>query len=240
MAAGLNKAFGLGNDVNAQGDDRGMVGTLHQVRVNGTDGAGDGYELQPSPAAVDQLLLGFDGTATGGVYAPAAAEVAAGTVTLNNGVSLANSALTFGGATQSLVFTPATNPMPNEDIEAGFVAEAEFTPIGSQRELATLIGVGGNFFVRFNNGSLQDGYSADSGGTWRDFRAGTGTVKAGEKHVVSVAYVPSGDGGAQVTLWCGFDGSVAGFCDRSVAGAWAVRRWSWCGAARGRWWCGRR
>lgn len=108
MAAGLNKAFGLGNDVNAQGDDRGMVGMLHQVRVNGTDGAGDGYELQPSPAAVDQLLLGFDGTVTGGVYAPAAAEVAAGTVTLNNGVSLANSALTFGGATQSLVFTPAT------------------------------------------------------------------------------------------------------------------------------------
>lgn len=70
VAAGLNKTFGFGNDVNAQGNDRGMVGTLHQVRVNGTDGAGDGYELHPSPAAVDQLLLGFDGTATGGGVHP--------------------------------------------------------------------------------------------------------------------------------------------------------------------------
>ena len=157
--------------------------------------------MQPTPVTTDQLYLGFDGASTDGGYSKAASEVVEGEVVLLGAPALGDSALTFSAANQALIFTPSRNAMPNADIDTGFVAEAEFTPTGSQRELATLIGIGGNFFVRFSNGSLQYGYSGNAGGTWRDFVSGGGALQVGVSHIVSVAYVPDGSGGAVVTVW---------------------------------------
>ncbi|AQP47631.1 hypothetical protein BW730_09120 [Tessaracoccus aquimaris] len=217
VSTGLSKAFGFGNEVNPAGGNRGFVGAIHQVRVNATDGTGDRFELQPRPAATETMLLGFDGSVDAGAYTPAAGELAAGSVKALGGATVAGSALTLTGGGQALTFTPTSNPMPDQDIAAGFVAEAEFTPTGAQSELGTLIGVGGNFYVRFSGGALQYGYSGNNG-KWVEYRAAAGELTAGEKHVVSVAYIPEAAGGARVLLW------VDGYAQPELKGALLSRQ----------------
>ena len=194
--------FGFGNDVHPAGLDRGFVGTIHRVRLNPTDGSpGNAFELQPRPATTESLNLTMDGTVSGTTYTPAGTETAEGSLTLNGGATVSGGVLTVGAATGGLTYAPETNPFPNESIETGFVTEVEFTPSATQRDLATLVSVGGNFFVRYQAGQLRYGYSNNNNGAWTNYVGTIALPTAGQKHVLSVAYDPTAEGGAQITLW---------------------------------------
>src|SRR5699024_1172671 len=72
-------------------------------------------------------------------------------------------------------------------------AEMAFTPEASQRAMGTLLGSGGNLFVRYQNDQLRYGYSSNVSGAWEDYVQTVPAPSAGEEHVLSVAYLPGAD-----------------------------------------------
>ncbi len=162
ISSGRDKAFGFGNDVHPSGLERGFKGTLHAVRVNKTTGQGGAgvFEYQPSNGTTDQFHVGWDGTVADGVYTPAASEKADGVVALEGSATVSEGNLMVNGASDGARFTPTDNQLTETWLKSqGFVVETTFTPNGTQDALGTVLAVGGNLFVRYQNDELRYGYS---------------------------------------------------------------------------------
>ncbi|WP_143570922.1 alpha-L-fucosidase [Tessaracoccus sp. ZS01] len=205
VASGSANMFGFGNDVHPAGQDRGMPGTLHEVRVAATDGSADvAFEFQPRALTTDLLDVSFDGSLNGTAYVPAAGETVEGALTSRDGATVGGGQATLSAATHALNFLADPNPLSAVNLDAGFVAELEFTPSATQRTLATIFALGGNSFVRYQDGQLRYGFSSNPTGTagnWSNHIATIALPAAGASHVLSVAYDPQPEGGAKMHLW---------------------------------------
>lgn len=206
---GLSSAFGFGTEVNPQGSSRGFTGTLHEIRLAAATAAftASDFEFQPQPASTSLLDVAYDGTVTGGTYSPVNTETVLGSLSTRAGAEVVSGGkVTLTGNGQSMDFTATDVSLGETTLNKGFVAETVFTPSAGQAQQGTLIGVGGNFFVRYATGgtALEYGYSTNASGRWVDFKQSVPLPAVDKEHVFSIAYVPATDG--KVTLFAGLDG----------------------------------
>ncbi len=206
LSGGREKMFGFGNDVHPSGLERGFRGIIHAVRVNETTGQGGAgvFEYQPSNGTTPQLHVGWDGTAASNVYTPTTSEKADGVVGLKGLATVTGGNLVVNGASDGARFTPTDNQLTETFLKSkGFVVETTFTPNGTQDALGTVLAVGGNLFVRYQDNELRYGYSGtpEAGGSWSDVVKTTALPEDGKSHVLSLAYEPKASEGATVTVW---------------------------------------
>lgn len=195
-------AFGFGNEVHPAGGGRGIVGELGHVRVVGDIDAYDPelFEFQPAPITTTLLDVQFDGSADASAYTPAAGERLDGALALRSAASVSGGDLQLGGANQAADFTASEELFTGASLDRALVIETEFTASGAQADLATLAAVGGNLSARYRSDGLQYGFSANVGGTWRDYMGKVALPAAGQAHVLSLAYVP-GASETKVIAW---------------------------------------
>lgn len=196
-------SLGFGNEVHPAGGDRGYLGDLHRVRVASglTAYMPELNTYQPAPAADALLNTGFAGGVSGSTYTAASGEIVDGTLALRDGATVTQGRLVLGSAGQAADFTASEAPFSGATLDAGFVTEITFTADAAQKDLATLIAVGGNFSARYRGDGLQYGFSSNQSGDWVDHMATAALPAAGKTHTLSLAYQPLENGGAEVIAW---------------------------------------
>lgn len=224
-SANLGSIFGFGYEVNTQGTTRGFNGTLHEVRLakaatafNAAD-----FEFQPLPASTDLLDVAYDGTLNANQYTPSSSEIMAGTLARRAGTeTIANGVATLTTAGQGLDFTAGDFPLGTAALNKGFVAEAVFTPSGTQVAQGTVIAVGGNLFARYTNSAtgFEYGFSSNASGKWVTVAETIPVPEVNKAHTFSMVYVPKSDGTAE--LIAGMDGKLL----TPLKGAQAVKNQS--------------
>jgi alpha-L-fucosidase len=150
------------------------------------------------------LNVSFGGSfSSGNTYTAATGEVMGGTVTRRTGAESLDPArgLVLGGA-DGVTFQPST-AISGGTTQRSFVIETAYTPAATQGGLATVTAVGGAIFGRYNDGTLQYGFSVDKGGEWRDVVQSVPMPSAGMQHVLALAYEVGGGG---ATLHAFLDG----------------------------------
>lgn len=201
-AAAAN-SFGFGNDVHPAGGDRGYKGALSRIRVASglTAYTPAQNTFQKAPVTKNLLRAAFDGTADGEGYVPGAVETVDGTLALRSGATVASGKLVLSGAAQAADFTASESPFTGATLDTGFVTELEFTADAAQKDLATLVAVGGNLSARYRGDSLQYGFSSNQSGKWVDHMSSVAVPATGKAHTLSLAYQPREDGGADMVAW---------------------------------------
>ncbi|MGQ7312954.1 alpha-L-fucosidase [Microbacterium arabinogalactanolyticum] len=201
--ASAGSSFGFGNDVHPAAGGRGYVGDLHRVRVASGLSAYDPAQNTYQPAPVTKTLMnaGFSGAVDGTAYVPAAGEIVDGALAARGGATVSSGRLVLSGAAQAADFTASADPFAGTTLDAGFVTELEFTTDVAQKDLATLVAVGGNFSARYRAGGLQYGFSSNASGGWIDHMSTVALPANGKAHVLSLAYQPLDGGGAEVIAW---------------------------------------
>ncbi|MFU8853046.1 alpha-L-fucosidase [Micromonospora sp. SL1-18] len=196
-------SFGFGNDVHTAAGNRGYKGDLHRVRVASglTAYSPEQNTYQPAPAAKSLLNTAFSGSLSGTSYSAVFGETVDGSLTVRNGATLSSGRLVLASAGQAADFTASETPFAGTTLDAGFVTEVEFTADAAQKDLATLVAVGGNFSARYRAGGLQYGFSSNKSGTWVDHMSTVALPATGKAHILSVAYQPLDGGGAEVIAW---------------------------------------
>lgn len=221
-AANLGSIFGFGYEVNPGGANRGFTGMLHDVRLATTSDVftESVFEYQPKPASTDLLDVSFDGTLAGNAYTPAGSEVLLGVLNRRAGTeTVAGSKATLTATGEGLDFTATGFPLGTSKLDTGFVAEAVFTPSGTQVAQAPVIAVGGNLFARYNAAgtSFEYGFSSNASGSWKTFSESVPVPEVNKPHTFSMVYVPKSDGTAE--LVAGMDGKLLA----PVTGAQAIK-----------------
>lgn len=205
--AGINAAasasFGFGNDVHPAAGTRGYQGDLHRVRVASglTAYTPEQNTYQPAPVTRTLLNGGFAGSIDGTAYKPSSGERIDGALTIRNGAVLSSEKLVLSSAAQAADFTASDAPFTGTSLDTGFVTEIEFTATTAQKDLATLVAVGGNFSARYRSDGLQYGFSSNQSGRWVDHMGKVAVPATGKPHVLSLAYQPLEGGGAELIVW---------------------------------------
>ncbi|MGN5732969.1 alpha-L-fucosidase [Arthrobacter psychrochitiniphilus] len=210
-AVNLGSVFGFGYEVNTQGADRGFTGTLHEVRLAKAAAAFQDadFEFQPRPASTDLLDVSYDGTLAGNTYTKATTEVLAGALARRSGTeTLAEGKVALAAAGDGIDFTATDFPLGTTKLDKGFVAEAVFTPTGTQVAQGTVIGVGGNLFARYtqNASGFEYGFSSNASGKWVTVSETIALPEVNKAHTFSMVYAPNSDGTAD--LIAGMDGKL--------------------------------
>lgn len=152
------------------------------------------------PAAAepaDYLDVSYSGSfSSGDAYTAAPGETMGGRLTRRTGGELLDPerGLVLRGGRGGAGFQPADLTLGDTTIDRAFVVETVFTPQGQQTNLATLVAVGGNFSVRYQNGKLRYGFDTQVDGSWTSRTRETNVPADGVAHVLSVAYLPEADG----------------------------------------------
>ncbi|UNK70620.1 alpha-L-fucosidase [Microbacterium sp. H1-D42] len=217
--AAAGSSFGFGNDVHPAGGDRGYKGTLSRVRVASglTAYAPEQNTFQSAPVTKNLLRAGFDGTLDGTAYAAGATETLDGSLSMRGGATVASGKLVLASAAQAADFTASESPFAGATLDTGFVTEIEFEADAAQKDLATLVAVGGNFSARYRNDGLQYGFSSNQSGAWVDHMGSAAVPATGKTHTLSLAYQPIEGGGAEVIAWLdGVELPKVSAADRSV------------------------
>jgi len=161
----------------------------------------------------DVLNVSFGGSfSSGNTYTAATGEVMGGTVTRRTGAESLDPArgLVLGGGADGVTFQPSTAISGRS-----FLIETAFTPAATQGGLVTVANVGGAIFGRCNGGSLQYGFTVESGGVVHSVPV----PSSGTQHVLALA-CEVGSGGA--TLHAFLDGQrLPAAISTDVAATWS-------------------
>lgn len=150
---------------------------------------------------VEVLNVSFSGSfSNGNAYTAATGETMGGQLSRRTGAESLDveSGLVVSGGQEGAGFSPTDLPVGTTTLDRALVLETEFTPKGSQQDFATLLGVGGGLYVRYQNGQLRYGYDVNLNGTWSARTGNTAVPADGTPHLLSVAYLPGGDGASMV------------------------------------------
>ncbi len=155
--------------------------------------------VPPAGAAATGTYLdvAYSGSfSSGNAYTAATGETMGGNLTRRSGAETLEPGrgLLLGGGRDGAGFEPAGLSLGDTTIDEGFVAEIVFTPGDTQAPLATVLAVGGNLGVRYQDGALRYGYDTFVDGRWVSRARTAEPPSPGEQHVLSVAYLPEGDG----------------------------------------------
>ena len=202
---GLSAKFAIGNEVHPQGNDRGFVGYIKQVRIGNISSA---WEYVPE---VDRTLVHVDfegalagvaagaaAAAGGSQYQAASEEQLDGTLAFREGTAApSESAVALQGGTQGLQYEGSELAFSGDTMAVPFIAEARFTPSATDN-MTTIIAAGGNIYVRYAGGKLEYGFDYQINGNWASAKQSVSAPAAGTEHVISMAYVPSSTGARMV------------------------------------------
>ena len=166
----------------------------------------------PSTASAAEPTTHLDVTfsgafSSGDSYTAATGETMSGELRRRTGAESLEfgTGVVLGGGQEGVELTPADLPLGTTTLDTALVVETVFTPAAAQGSLATVVGVGGNLFARYESGRLRYGFEHDAGTAWTAYAATTDVPSAGEAHALALAYVPLPGGGA--TLRAFLDGS---------------------------------
>ncbi|RRD51899.1 hypothetical protein EII12_06805 [Buchananella hordeovulneris] len=172
--------------------------------------------------AVIHLDVGFAGSmATDNQYTTQGDEVMRGGLSVHHGATVEEAAdglekhLKVDGGNQRLEFAAASFGAAEGQARTGFKAEMRFTPRDNQQELGTVFSYGGNLFVRYQGGQLKYGFSSHANGQWQDHAQSAALPRAGQEHILQLAYLPQDNG---ATLQVRLDGQEL---PAVTANAWA-------------------
>ena len=149
---------------------------------------------QARAADPDVLDVSFGGSfSSGNSYTAATGEVMGGSLTRRSGTESLDPArgLVLNGAADGTTFQP-NDPLSGGTRQRSFLVEVAFTPAATQGDLATIFGMGGALYGRYNGSSLQYGFDSEVGGDWQSVTKSVPAPAADQQHVLALAYEVSG------------------------------------------------
>ncbi|WP_211768625.1 Ig-like domain-containing protein [Kutzneria sp. CA-103260] len=167
----------------------------HTLSVTQTDAAGytsaptrDSFYVGAQTVAT-VAKIGFTGSfGADNAYSPGPGETVTGSIDRRAGAETVQSGqgVALTGGNQAIGFRPATD-WGGTALSQNFLAKVTFTPQATQAQLGTIFGVGGNLSVRYRDGQLQYGFSADTTGGGDHFLTAPAPA-AGQQHELDVAW----------------------------------------------------
>ena len=149
----------------------------------------------PAQAAdPDVLDVSFGGSfSSGNSYTAATGEVMGGTLTRRSGAETLDPArgLVLNGSGDGVTFQPG-NPLSGGAVQRSFLVEVAFTPAATQGNLATVFGMGGALYGRYNGTNLQYGFDSEVGGDWQSVTKSVPAPAPDQQHVLALAYEVTG------------------------------------------------
>ncbi len=183
--------------------------------------------LQVAQAATvsRQLLVYFDGSVSGGSYAPASGETVKGSLRLKaGGETLSGGILSTHGGLEGVQFMPAAgltsrNSRGEDYLSTNFVIETVARRnAAAQGFLQTLLSVNGSVVYRYRGDSATVTEFMTNGPQSTDWRTASGQAAAiSDKGQVHYALVYEYSGPSQCTLTCYVDGARIGSVTNATA-----------------------
>lgn len=179
-----------------------MVDGAGSGDCRGAAGGGNGRGTGPG-SRLDALNVEFAGSLVGTTsYTTQGSEVMRGSVhRFQGGEQQDATGVSLTAQGQGVMFESSGLSLGTGTASQGFVAEVELTPKDWSAKQATVFSAGGNLFVRSDGSNLEYGWSSKSGSTWSTAKQSIARPSQGQRHVVSIAYLPDQASGSSLHLW---------------------------------------